>query len=210
MRGLVVGALLVIPIWVLRPARAEEPLETLTREQVVQQALACHPAIVSAEARVTQAQARLASARRWFRPQLSVSAGERFETARHRFGIQVSHDLDALWDRTAVRQAAAELTVAEQALALTRQTTVADAAAAYDAWILARLGQQRAARRLTRAQEAVAHGRTQYDDGLIAVSHLRELEKAVEEAEDATAETSARLYQAALKLRQAMGALGAP
>ncbi len=183
-------------------------LEALTQEEAVRTALTHHPKIHQAQARVDQARARLSESRRWFRPRIAVYAGERLDTEGHRAGIQFSHDLDDLWNRSKVRDAEAELTVSEQDLFLTRQTVVGEAVSAYSAWALAREERQRIARRIMRARRALHHAHQKYEEGLISRAQLTELEQGLETAQQAQQETFARLVQSAVRLRQAMGELG--
>ncbi len=194
----------------LRPAWATEHLESLNQEEVVQIALAHHPQIERAQAKARQAQARLEEAKRWFRPNISVYAGERLDTEGHRVGVQFSQDLDSLWDRSRQRQAAAELEIVEQDLALTRQSVVSEAVAAYSAWDSARTGRQRAELRVRRFRAALKHLRGRYEEGLATQAQVRRLEESLEEAERSQGKASGDLMQAAVRLRQAMGELGSP
>ena len=210
------GLLLLWPAVFVRSAypaelpSAVEHLESLTPEEAVRQALEAHPKLAKAEAHLRQAQVRLAEASRWFRPNVSLYAGERLDADRHRFGIQVSQDIDALWDRSKQQAAGAEVSAAQQDLLIARQEAVREVSAAYDGWILAKLNAHRAALRRTHARTILEHAREQYDEGLIAASRLAELEKSSDEAERASAESCAHLSEAALRLRQAMGEVGAP
>jgi outer membrane protein TolC len=155
-----------------------------------------------------QARARLSESRRWFRPRIAVYAGERLDIEGHRAGIQISHDLDDLWNRSKVRDAEAELAVSEQELFLTRQAVVGEAVSAYSAWALAREERQRIARRIGRARRALQHAPEKYEEGLISRAQLTESEQSLETAQQAQQETFARLVQSAVRLRQAMGELG--
>ncbi len=209
------------PVWlimfvVLMPGRSAaegQPresafLEALSQEEAVQAALTHHPKIHQAQARIDQARARLSESRSWFRPRIAVYAGERLDTGGHRAGIQISHDLDDLWNRSKVRDAEAELAVAEQDLFLTRQAVVEEAVSAYSTWALAREERQRIARRIVRARRALGHAHEQYEEGLISRAQLTELEQSLDTAQQAQEETFARLVQSAVRLRQAMGELG--
>lgn len=185
-------------------------LESLTQEEAVRTALERHPYIQRAQARVAQARTRLADARHWFRPKVSVYAGERLDAERHRIGIQITHDLDDLWNWSRARIAEAELVVAEQDLTLTRHETVAETVAAHNGWILAREERRRMARRVEHARQALARGRERYEEGLISRAQLADLEQTLETAERLHQEAFARLIQSAVRLRQSMGELGAP
>ncbi len=183
-------------------------LEALTQEEAVRIALSHHPKIHQAQARMDQARARLSESRRWFRPRIAVYAGERLDTEGHRAGIQFSHDLDDLWNRSKVRDAEAELAVSEQDLFLTRQMVVEEAVSAYSAWALAREERQRIARRIVRVRRALHHAHEKYEEGLISRAQLTELEQGLDTAQQAQQETFARLVQSAVRLRHAMGELG--
>lgn len=190
------------------PAPQTAHLESLTQAEAVETALRHHPKIHRAQARVRQAEARLAESRRWFRPQLSLYAGERLDSDSHRVGVQVSHDLDALWDRSKTRDAEQELAMAEQDLALMRQAVVQELVASCEGWTLARGEWERSSQRVRRAQRALEHGQEQHDEGLIASARLAELEQAVETAQHDQEEGFSRLVQAAVRYRQALGELG--
>lgn len=196
------------PVFADGQPRESAFLEALSQEEAVRAALIHHPKICQAQARVNQAKVRLSESRRWFRPQIAVYAGERLDTEGHRAGIQISHDLDDLWNRSRVRDAEAELAVAEQNLFLTRQGVVQEAVSAYSAWALAREERQRIVRRIMRARRALRHAHEKYEEGLISRAQLTELEQSLETAQQAQAETFARLIQSAVRLRQAMGELG--
>lgn len=200
----------LMPCGVFAEAQLRESafLEALTQEEAVRTALSHHPKIHQAQARVDQARAGLSESRRWFRPRISVSAGERLDTEGHRAGIQISHDLDDLWNHSKVRDAEAELAVAEQDLFLTRQVVVEEAVSAYSTWALAREERQRISRRIVRARRALHHAHQKYEEGLISRAQLTELEQSLETAQQAQGETFARLVQSAVRLRQAMGELG--
>ncbi len=212
MRRKAVGAWLAVALGlgITTPAWAGELSASLTQAEVVRAALANHLKIAQAEAQVQQARHQLDAARRWFRPQLSLSAGERLDQDGHRVGVQVSQDLDALWDRSRVHEAQAMLIESEQALELVRQTVVTEAVAAHDAWVLAQLERWRNERRRDRAREALQRAQQQYDDGLISAARFAELEQMLEDAERSVTEASLRLGQATLRVRQAMGELGTP
>ena len=195
---------------VLCPAWAVEHLESLSQEEVVRIALAHHPHIERAQAKTRQAQSRLEEAKRWFRPNISVYAGERLDTEGHRVGVQFSQDLDSLWDRSRRSQAAAELEIAEQDLALIRQSVVGEAVAAYNAWIVARTGRRHAELRVTRFRSALERVRARYEEGLATQEQVRRTEESLEEAERSQEKSFGDLMQAAVRLRQAMGELGAP
>ncbi len=180
-------------------------LESLTREEAIRHALDHHPKLAQAGAHLRQAEARLAEVRRWFRPNISVYAGRRFDQDSQRFGVQVSQDVDALWDRSRQRQAEAAVAALEQEQRLTRQAVVEEAAGAYDGWILARMDLRRRRAERSRAALALQRAREQYDEGLISASRLAELEKSLEESERSAAEAFAHLSRAALRLRHAMG-----
>ena len=183
-------------------------LESLSQAEAVETALENHPRIHRAQARVRQAEARLAESRRWFRPRLSLYAGERLDADSHRVGVQVSHDLDALWDRSKARDAEQELTVAEQEMALTRQEVVQELVAACEGWTLARGEWERSSRRVRLAQRALEHGQEKHEEGLISSSKLTDLEQAVETAQHEQEESFSRFVQAAVRYRQALGELG--
>lgn len=183
-------------------------LEFLTQAEAVRVALVHHPKIHQAQARLDQARARLSEARRWFRPRIAVYAGERLDTQGHRAGIQISHDLDNLWNRSKIHDAEAELVVSEQDLFLTRQAVVEETVSAYNAWTLARGECKRIARRIGSVRRALRHAHEQYEEGLISRAQLTELEQKLDTAQQAQEESSARLVQSAVRLRQAMGELG--
>ncbi len=190
------------------PERESAFLEALTQEEAVRAALSRHPKIHQAQARMDQARARLSESRRWFRPRISVSAGERLDTEGHRAGIQISHDLDDLWNHSKVRNAEAELAISEQDLFLTRQAVVEEVVSAYSRWALAREERQRISRRIVHARRALHHAHQKYEEGLISRAQLTELEQSLDTAQQAQQETFARLVQSAVRLRQAMGELG--
>lgn len=183
-------------------------LESLTQEEAVHLALEHHPKIYKAQAHVEQVQVRLAEARRWFRPRISVYAGERIDTEGHRVGIQFSHDLDELWNRSKAREAESELAIAEQELVITRQAVVEEAVSAYNGWLLARDERHHLSRRVRRSRRALTHGHEQYEEGLLSRAQLTELEQSLENAQRAHQESYAKLVQSAVRLRQAMGELG--
>ncbi|GEM_PF-1950845 len=183
-------------------------LEAITQEEAIRVALVRHSKIHRGQARVDQARARLSESRRWFRPRIAVYAGERLDIEGHRAGIQFSHDLDDLWNHSKVRDAEAELAIAEQDLFLTRQAVVEEAVSAYSTWALAREERQRIARRIVRARRALHHAHQKYEEGLISRAQLTELEQSLETAQQAREATFARLVQSAVRLRQAMGELG--
>ncbi len=192
------------------PAPATDHLESLTKKEAVAQALRSHPKLAKAEAHLRQADSRLVESRRWLRPSVSIYAGRRFDLDSHRFGVQVSQDIDGLWDHSKQQEAQAQVCVAQQDLLIARQEVVREVSTAYDGWILVKLNAHRAALRRVHAHKVLEHARGQYDEGLIAASRLAELEKSSDEAERASAESFAHLSEAALRLRQAMGEVGAP
>lgn len=210
-------AVLIVPLWVLRPAfSVEDPvaldllLELLTKGKAIERGLVDHPDIAKARARLDRARVRLDENKRWFRPKVSMYAGERLDADRHRFGIQFSHDLDALWNHAPVREAEADLVIAEQELILTRQAVVKEVSAAYEACLLARMKAGQAALRRDRCVRELDRGRNQYEEGLIPGGRLAELEKSLEEADREAMSSSGEIAQAMLRLRQAMGAVGVP
>ncbi len=190
------------------PHHASVPLESLTQEEAVHLALEPHPKIHKAQAHVEQVRVRLTEARRWFRPRISVYAGERIDTEGHRVGIQFSHDLDELWNRSKTLEAESELAIAEQEFVLTRQAVVEEAVSAYHTWVLAREDRRHLSHSVRRSRRALTHGHQQYEEGLLSRAQLNELEQALENAQRAHQEAYAKLVQSAVRLRQAMGELG--
>ena len=210
-------AAFVIPLWVLRPAFSADDaitldllLKVLPQETAVERGLTRHPTIVKAKARVDQARVRLDEHKRWFRPKISLYAGERIDADRRRFGIQFSHDLDALWDRAPAREAEAELAIAEQELFMTQQAVVKEVSQACEACLLARMKAVQAAIHRDRCSQELDRGRNQYEEGLLSKERIAGLEKSLEEADHEIMKSSIEITQAILRLRQAMGEMGAP
>ena len=183
-------------------------LESLTQEEAVETALSRHPRVQKARTQVERARTRLSEAHRWFHPRIAFYAGERLDVEGHRVGIQLSQELDDVWNRSKIRDAEAELVLAEQDLSLTCQTVVEEAVSAYHTWLRVREEYRRASRRVPRVRHDLAHAWDQYEEGLISRAQIRELEQSLENAERAYGETFAHFIQSAVRLRQAMGELG--
>ena len=171
-------------------------------DEAIARALAHSPEVAMAEAKVAQADAQLRSAKHgWFRPQVSVYAGDSIFSGTMRGGIQVTQDLDRLLtlNRDEVRQAHHALLLARQELILAKERVVRHT---QEAWATSqRLDAltHRRAQAVWRREQLYHLTQTPFEVGAVSLDHLLGTQQALAQAEQ-------DLLEAQLALRTAQGA----
>ncbi len=175
-------ACLISVFLVLAPAYAED---LPSFGEAIARALAHSPEVTMAETRVSHAESTLRSAHwGWFHPEVRVFAGDNAINGATRAGIQVSQDVMRLLtlNRDDVRQAEHELTLARQALILTKQQVVHQV---YETRTqLERLEHLVAvkAQAVIEHEQLLALAQMQFDAGTVSLDHLLAAKQALAHA----------------------------
>ena len=174
----------------------------------IQRALAHSQEVAIAQARVAAAEDALRSAKHgWFRPQISVYAGESAATGATRAGIQVSQDIDRLLtrNRDEVRQAEHRLTIAQQELTRMEQSVTREVCdARRRVQLLERVVALKAQAVQSRAA-IVSLAQTQFDHGAVSLERLLSAKQAAAQAQQELWQTRGDVQQARVALAQLLG-----
>ena len=174
----------------------------------VQRALAHSPEVAIARARVEEAEDALRGAKRgWFRPQISVYAGESAATGATRAGIQVSQDVGRLFtlNRDEVRQTDHRLLIAKQELIHAQQAVIRQV---YEAKLRVRLLEQQITQRrqtVAAREQVVVLTQTQFTAGAVSLERLLAVQQAAAQAQQELRKTENEWQQARAVLTQLLG-----
>ena len=185
--------------------------ESPSLDDAIARALAHSSEVAMAEAKVSYTEAQVRAARRgWFRPQVSVFAGDSVVTAKMRAGIQVTQDLDRLLtlNRDEVRQAEHALILAQQELILAKERVTRQVSDAHlQLQHLDQLIHRRAQTVMDR--DTIYHlVQTQFEVGAVPLEHLLATQEALASAEQRLLEAQLELSKAEFAFAQLLGDAG--
>ena len=193
-------------IFLMISVHAAELLPML--DEALRRAFIHSPEITMADAKVSYAESQVRAAKHgWFRPQVSVYAGDNVLTGTMRGGIQVTQDLDRLLtlNRDEVRQAQHALLLARQELALTKARVTRQV---HDTWTTY---QRLESLTHLRAQAVIQRERvylltqTQFDVGAVSLEPLLTTQQALLQAEQGLFEAQLDLGNAHAAFAQLIG-----